>query len=158
MTEGAKVPGLCPQGTQAIPPPGKGREVAGPGVGMLAQATGWGRGGGFAGLDIQNCLPATPGLLAASKKKSPKMLLSSHGGCRHGERTRVNNSSGSRDDAVCLPRAHSAGYRAKCLTRMILCPFYRGAHGGSELSGLLVRGRMGLDLSPRGPALNHWPS
>lgn len=79
MTEGAKVPGLCPQGTQAIPPPGKGREVAGPGVGMLAQATGWGRGGGFAGLDIQNCLPATPGLLAASKKNHLKCFLAATG-------------------------------------------------------------------------------
>ena len=80
MTEGAKVPGLCPQGTQAIPPPGKGREVASPGVGMLAQATDWGRGGGFAGLDIQNCLPATPGPLAASKKNHLKCFLAAMGG------------------------------------------------------------------------------
>lgn len=47
MAEEAKVSGLCLRGTQAIPPPGKGREVAGPGVGVLAQATGCGRGRGL---------------------------------------------------------------------------------------------------------------
>ena len=47
MAEEAKVSGLCLRGTQAIPPPGKGREVAGPGVGVLAQAMGCGRGRGL---------------------------------------------------------------------------------------------------------------
>lgn len=83
MAEEAKVSGLWLRGTQAIPPPGKGREVAGPGVGVLAQATGC----ALASIFRPTCLKRQVRCPPVKKTRLRCILanLSSHGARWHGE-------------------------------------------------------------------------
>lgn len=106
MAEEAKVSGLCLWGTQAIPPPGKGREVAGPGHGL------WPRERAFlASIFRPMCLSCRVHWLPVKKTHLRCILanLSSHGGRWCGERTWVSKNSAGKDNPGCLLSAQSTG-------------------------------------------------